>query len=183
MMIIGRRRNKNKQGVYAFIDSQNLNIGTQKAGFKLDWKKFYQYLKEQHGVTRAFLFVGYIQEYEDMYRQLHEFGYAVVLKPTHDLTRPPDEKDDKKPIKGNIDAELVLWAMREFNNYQKAIVVSGDGDFYCLVEYLEQQGKLGKVLVPNRHFSSMYNRYKDYVVRLDEQRGNLSYRDHKPRKR
>jgi|SRR5690606_39043230 len=178
--MLRRRRNKKPQ-VYAFIDSQNLNIGTQKVGWKMDWKKFYQYLQNEYGVTRAYLFVGYIPEFEDMYRQLHDFGYSVVLKPTQDLTRPVQEKNDeqdKKPVKGNIDAELVLWAMKEFQHYQKAIVVSGDGDFYCLLEYLEEQGKLGKVLVPNSHFSSLFNRYKNFIVRLDKERQRLSYRNH-----
>ncbi len=178
--MIRRRNRKKKQEIYAFIDSQNLNLGTQKVGFKLDWKKFYQYLQQEYGVTKAFLFVGYIPEFEDMYRQLHDFGYLVVLKPTQDLTRPvtPDKPDDhdKKPVKGNIDAELVLWAMKEFQNYQQAIVVSGDGDFYCLLEYLHEQHKLGKVLVPNSHFSNMFNRYKEFVVRLDQQKHRLSYR-------
>lgn len=178
--MIRRRRNKKKQ-VYAFIDSQNLNLGTQKVGWKMDWRKFYQYLQNEYGVTKAFLFVGYIPEFEDMYHQMHDFGYLVVLKPIHDMTKPLEKSDDaadKKPVKGNIDAELVLWAMKEFNNYQKAVVVSGDGDFYCLLEYLEEHNKLGKVLVPNAQFSNLFNKYKDYITRLDHQKHRLAYRNH-----
>ena len=48
-----------------------------------------------------------------------------------------------------MDAELVLHAMIEYPNYDKAIVVSGDGDFHCLIEYLEKQGKLARVLILN----------------------------------
>ncbi len=188
--MIRRRRNKKPQ-VYAFIDSQNLNLGTQKVGWKLDWKKFYQYLQQEYGVTKAFLFVGYIPEFEDMYHQMHDFGYLVVLKPTSDLTRVMPEKEtvldehgkevkeEKRPVKGNIDAEMVLWAMKELNNYQKGIIVSGDGDFYCLLEYLHEQGKLGKVLVPNAQFSNLFNRYKEYIARLDQQKHKLSYRSHR----
>ncbi len=186
--MIRRRRNK-KQQVYAFIDSQNLNLGTQKAGWKLDWRKFYQYLQSEYGVTKAFLFVGYIPEFEDMYHQMHDFGYSVVLKPTQDLTRVMPEKEgvkldrngkeiieEKRPVKGNIDAELVLWAMKEFSHYQKAVIVSGDGDFYCLLEYLEEQGKLGRVLVPNPQFSNLFNKYKQYITRLDQQKHHLAYK-------
>lgn len=178
-----RRRKKQKQ-VYAFIDSQNLNLGTQKVGWKMDWRKFYQYLQKEYGVTKAYMFVGYIPEFEDMYHQMHDFGYLVVLKPTHDMTKPlqadkSEENGEKKPVKGNIDAELVLWAMKEFNNYQKAVIVSGDGDFFCLLEYLEEKQKLGKVLVPNRQFSNLFNKYKDYIVRLDHQKHHLSYRHHR----
>src|SRR6185437_2194269 len=179
--------------VYAFIDSQNLNIGVQKSGWKMDWRKFRKFLGDKYGVTKAFMFIGYRPENEDLYEQMHQAGYAVVLKPTFDLTRPqPDMKDgkkeessqkgeteDKKPIKGNIDAELVLWAMKEMSNYEKAIIVSGDGDFYCLVEYLDQKGRLLNLFAPSQHYSNLYNRYEKYIVRLDQYRRDLGYHDRK----
>lgn len=182
------------QNVYAYIDSQNLNVGVQKFGWKMDWYKFRKFLAEQYGVTKAYMFIGYVPEFEAMYEQLHETGYAVVLKPTYDMTRPrpeapvadssdgkPPETEDKKPIKGNIDAELVLWAMKDFNQYDKAVVVSGDGDFYCLIEYLHEQHKLEKLLTPNAHYSHLFNQYEDYVVRLDQFRRQLAYRSYKKR--
>jgi uncharacterized LabA/DUF88 family protein len=79
-------------------------------------------------------------------------------------------------VKGNVDAELVLWAVKEMKNYSKAVIVSGDGDFFSLVEYLDQQGKLYKLLAPNSHYSSLYNRYQKYIDRLDKERRTLSYR-------
>lgn len=170
---------------YAFIDSQNLNMGTQKMGWKMDWRKFRKFLKDEYGVTQAYMFIGYIPEFEEMYTQLHEAGYLIVLKPTQDLTKPhPEAKtngdgekhEDKKPVKGNIDAELVLWAMKELSNFDKAVLVSGDGDFFCLVEFLEQQGKLGKILVPNRQYSSLFHAYEQYIERLDAKRRQLAYR-------
>ena len=171
------RRRKKQSQVYAFIDSQNVNVSTQKHGWKMDWKKLREFLKTKYGVTEAFMFIGYVPENEDMYKQLHESGYRIVLKPTYDLTRPrPEEGDEKKPIKGNVDAELVLWAMKELPHYSKAVIVSGDGDFYCLVEYLVQQKKLLKLLPPSQHYSSLYNAFDEYVEQLDKNRGELQYR-------
>lgn len=194
-----------KPRVYAFIDSQNLNLGVQKFGWKLDWRKFRQFLETEYGVTRAFMFIGYIPENEALYEQMHDAGYAVVLKTTFDLTRvrpealaeqaemqqpdgghapaatgqtPHEAPEDRKPVKGNIDAELVLWAMKELSNYEKAIIVSGDGDFYSLVEYLESKGRLLHVLAPSSHYSSLYNKFDSYVVRLDQFRRELAYHDH-----
>lgn len=193
--------------VYAFIDSQNLNVSTQKFGWKMDWRKFRKWLEDKYGVSKAFMFIGYVPENEALYEQMHDAGYAVVLKPTFDLTRPRPElmseeavepgretvsdraavnnkNDDsnKKPVKGNIDAELVLWAMKELGNYEKAIIVSGDGDFYCLVEYLEQKKRLLHLLTPTAHYSSLYNRYDDYVVRLDAFKRDLRYHDFRKKK-
>lgn len=187
------RRRKKKKDVYAFIDSQNLNVSVQRLGWKMDWHKFRQHLAEKYGVTKAFMFIGYVPEFENMYEQLHETGYLIVLKPTFDMTRPRQEekpkekgetgKEEEKKTKGNVDADLVLWAMKEFNSYGKAIIVSGDGDFFSLVEYLEQQGKLLKILAPSGHYSRLFNQFDSYVDRLDESRKQLAYFDRKKRNR
>src|SRR5947207_1751887 len=95
-----------KPRVYAFIDSQNLNIGTQKFGWKMNWARFRQFLAERYNVEKAYMFIGYIPENEELYEKMHEAGYMVVLKPTFDVTKPrlePDkegEKEDDKPVKG-----------------------------------------------------------------------------------
>jgi uncharacterized LabA/DUF88 family protein len=75
----------------------------------------------------------------------------------------------------------VLWAMKDLPNYDKAIIVSGDGDFYCLVEYLDEQGKLSKILAPTGYYSSLYNKYEQYVERLDNFKRQLEYRDRRKR--
>ena len=181
-----------KPRVYAFIDSQNLNLSVQKLGWKMDWRRFRKFLADTYGVTRAYMFIGYIPENEAMYEQMHDLGYSVVLKPTFDLTKPRPEADadnksakqsdeDKKPIKGNIDAELVLWAMKELSNYDKAIIVSGDGDFYSLVEYLESKKRLLHILAPTGHYSSLYNAFDRYIVRIDKLRRQLAYHDRRTR--
>jgi uncharacterized LabA/DUF88 family protein len=180
-------------GVYAYIDSQNLNLGIQKNGWKLSWSRFYSYLTKELGVTKAYLFIGYIAENEQMYEQLHSIGYRVVLKPTVDMVLSPEQKverdnalakraestenkDDYQPVqKGNIDAELVLQAMIDFNEYSSAVLVSGDGDFYCLAEYLEKSEKLKAILVPNRLYSSLFKAFNKRVIRLDLRRRSLAY--------
>ncbi len=154
----------------------------------MDWVKFRKFLADKYGVTQAFMFIGYVPEFEDMYKQLHEAGYLVVLKPTFDMSKPRQEKpnekeEDKKPTKGNIDADLVLWAMKELPNYDSAIIVSGDGDFYALVEYLDEHHKLLKILAPSSHYSSLYNRFDSYIERLDKYRIELAYRDFRKRRK
>jgi len=181
------RKSKPKTRVHAFIDSQNLNVSVNKMGWKMDWRKFRKYLADEYGVDKAMMFIGYVPEFEDMYLQLHDAGYAVVLKPTFDLTKPRSENsepgsDKDEHVKGNIDADLVLWAMKEISNYDKAVIVSGDGDFYSLVEYLEEKGRLLKLLAPSSHYSNLYNRYDKYIDRLDKQQKKLEYYDRRRRK-
>src|SRR5688572_20444359 len=108
-----RRRKAKVANTYAFIDSQNLNLGTQRMGWKVDWRRFRQYLAEKHGVTKAYMFIGYMSENESLYDYMHELGFLVVLKPTIDISpkqpklepgAPPVKEEDKeKPIiKGNV---------------------------------------------------------------------------------
>ena len=172
-----RKKPVKAKGVYAFVDSQNLNLGTQRVGWKMDWKKLLEYLRTQHGVTRAFLFIGYMHEHEDMYHGLHDMGYSVVLKPTVGGMGPAPESGGGGNGKKNVDAELVLYAMKEFPKYEKAIIVSGDGDFYCLAEYLAAKNKLKHIMTPNRYYSSLLKPYEDFILRIDELRGELAYRD------
>jgi uncharacterized LabA/DUF88 family protein len=144
---------------YAFIDSQNLNLGVRSAGWKLDFARFRKFLTDKYQVEKAFLFIGYIPENQSLYAYLQKAGYIVVFKPT-----VQDKKKGINNIKGNVDAELVLYAMIEFANYEKAVIVSGDGDFYCLVEYLANNGKLGKIIIPNEKYSSLLRKFSHFIV-------------------
>ncbi len=199
------RRNKKPQtpkqpkANYAFIDSQNLNLGVQKMGWKLDWRKFRLYLKEVHNVEKAFMFIGYLPDNEKLYDQMHDLGYLIVLKPTlemyqteeseearikkqverqkQEIARTGEAKPEEKRVtKGNVDAELVLYAIKEMPHYHKAVIVSGDGDFFSLVEYLDQQQKLQNLLAPNWQYSSLLKPFDKYIIRLDEKRRDLSYK-------
>lgn len=145
--------------IFAFIDSQNLNLGIQSSGWKLDFIKFITYLKTKYSVSETFLFIGYIRENTNLYLFLKNAGYRLVFKPTLEY-----KKGRKKVIKGNVDAELVLHTLIEWKKFDKAILVSGDGDFYCLHKYLEVKGKLHKILVPNDKYSLLLREFAPKIV-------------------
>lgn len=170
-----------KQIVYAFIDSQNLNFGTSKdiynkagkliyKGWNLDFKRFRRYLSDKFRVRKAFLFIGYLEQYEEMYKNLRAYGYELIFKPT--------VKDAQGKPKGNVDAELVLHsAAIEFPYYEKAVIVSGDGDFHCLHEYLLKNNKLFSIIIPNRKSeSSLLNKFQDYKTFLIRDREKIELR-------
>ena len=157
-----------KEIIYAFIDSQNLNLGVKSQGWKIDWRKFRQYLQNKYNVVKAFLFIGYLPGNESLYTHMQQMGYVTILKPTLEL---PSRK-----VKGNVDAELVLHTMIEFVNYKKAIIVSGDGDFYCLVEYLDTKKKLLHLLTPNKFYSRLFKPFSGYIVQVEWLRNSLEYK-------
>lgn len=156
--------------VYAFIDSQNLNLGTSKdiikygkvvyKGWKLDFKRFRRYLTDKFRAQKAFLCIGYIKQNKNLYRKLKSYGYDLIFKPT--------VKDSFGKVKGNVDAELVLHAVRiQYDKYDKVVIVSGDGDFYCLHEFLVKNKKLLKIIIPNRQSeSSLLNPLQAYKIFL-----------------
>lgn len=152
---------KEKEEIYAFIDSQNLNLGVRSQGWILNFGRFRKYLEDKYNVRKAFLFVGYVPGNEALYTYLQKSGYILIFKPTLEK-----KKNGKIIIKGNVDAELVLHAMIEYNNYDKGIIVSGDGDFHCLIEYLVKQNKLRKIIVPNAHFSSLLRKFSSFIVNV-----------------
>ena len=158
-----------KKNNYAFIDSQNLNLSIQDQGWKLDFKKFRTYLKDKYGIVKAFIFIGYVATNQSLYTALQSYGYIIVFKPTLNL---PDGN-----VKGNIDAELVLHTMIECPNFEKAVIVSCDGDFYCLIEYLKKQQKLKKLLIPNRgKYSSLLRKFVSDVGFISDLRVKLEYK-------
>lgn len=169
------KNNKN----YAFIDSQNLNLGIQELGWKLNFKRFRVYLKEKYKIQKAYLFIGYLPENQDLYRSLQESGYVLVFKP---VLKP---KDDNVKPKGNCDAEVVLQTMIDYKNYDKAVIVTSDGDFYCLVNYLYGKGKLRIVISPNRKKCSVLLRKaaREKIIFIDNLKKKLEYKKKKHRLR
>lgn len=161
--------NKNLNN-YAFIDSQNFNLGVQELRWKIDYYRFRIYLKEKYGVVKAYMFIGYLPENQNLYRKLQENGYVLIFKPVM--------KDHDGKAKGNVDADLVLQAMIDLNKYDSAVLVTSDGDFYCLVDYLYSSNKLKIVISPNRKKCSILLRKsaKEKIVFLNNLKEKLEYK-------
>ncbi len=156
---------------YAFIDSQNLHLGIRYGGWKLDFAKFRKYLKDKYKVSNAFLFIGYVEGNEKLYANLQKWGYIVIFKPTLEHT-----EGEETVVKGNVDAELVLHAMIEWDNYDKAVIVSGDGDFHCLIQHLAENNKLLKILCPNTRYSSLLRKFAKYIININSFRNKVQMR-------
>ena len=160
------------QKVFAFIDSQNLNLGVRSQGWKVDYAKFKLYLKNKYGVTDAFMFIGLVSNNQKLYTQLQKAGFILIFKPTVQYF-----KDGKQTVKGNVDAELVLYAAAiQYLNYDKAIIVTGDGDFACLMEFLEERNKLLHIIVPDHKFSKLLKPYSKNIVRMGSLRKSVEYK-------
>ena len=130
------------------FDGQNVYLAIRDCSWHLDWQRLRIFLREKYNVEKALLFLGYLPKHRSLYTSLKRAGFTLVFKPVI--------RDRDGIVKGNVDAELVLHCAKiEFDHYDKAIVVSGDGDFHCLIAFLQEQGKLLKIGIPNkRKFSA-----------------------------
>jgi uncharacterized LabA/DUF88 family protein len=178
MIKIKTKQKKQDETAYAFVDAQNVTYGVSATHWKLDWGKFRLFLRNKYGVSKAFLFIGYIESNADLYKRLQEQGFILIFKNVLEI-----QDGDSVTYKGNVDAELVLHAMIEYPNYDKAVIVTGDGDFFCLIEYLEENDKLKKIVTPNRRYSSLLRKFSSYIVDLYTLRGKLKYTGKKKKKK
>jgi len=135
-MILGNK-------IFAYIDGANLHKGVADLGWELDYKKFRVWLSEKYNVEIAYLFIGLIPAYKDLYKFLQESGFTLVFKEViYDGTGKP---------KGNCDADLVLQATCDAyeQKFDKALIVTSDGDYAGLVKFLQKRQKIIVVLSPS----------------------------------
>jgi uncharacterized LabA/DUF88 family protein len=158
-----------KENNFAYIDGANLHKGVASLGWSLDYKRFRVWLSEKYGVKRAYLFLGLISKYKELYKYLQEAGFTLVLKEVV-------YGGDGKP-KGNCDADLVLQATRDTfdNKFDKIIIVASDGDYAGLVRFLQEKRKLLAVLSPSseKKCSILLKRTGAKIAYIKDQRSHL----------
>lgn len=179
----------------AFIDAQNLHFGTTKcndcaeklgleirdfqssdcfcgSAWKVNLSKFRIYLKEKHNVTEAYYFLGVIDEdNEEMYKNIQKAGFIILFREHNKLS--------KSPKKGNVDTDIVFEIMKNLidnSEFDKIVLVSGDGDYKKLVQYLIAKNKFSKVLFPNKKYaSSLYKQFgSEFFDCLENNRTHIS---------
>ena len=142
----------------AFVDGQNLYLGTTKLkdSWKIDLTRFRIYLEQKYGVSKAYYYLGFTNDKQHrLYKYIQESGFILAFKP-HKETLASNKK-------GNVDADIIFDIMekmyKEKNSFDELILVSGDGDYLKLVEFLIKENKFKKILFPSqKNASSLYKR-------------------------
>lgn len=134
----------------AFIDGQNLHMGTKEGGWKVDFTKFRIYLKDKYKASEAYYFLGCnIEAQNDLYKNLQKAGFITIFK--------EHGSDLVTKKKGNVDTDIVFEIMKNLidnKDFNKILIVSGDGDYKRTINYLIRKNKFKKMLFPNRKFAS-----------------------------
>ncbi|MDD2516248.1 MAG: NYN domain-containing protein [Candidatus Gracilibacteria bacterium] len=151
----------NKEKNIAFIDGQNLHLGISSENWKIDFPKFRVYLRDKYKIDEAYYFLGFLSDDEQkLYTKIQKAGFILVFREHSSLLR------GKK--KGNVDVDIVFEIMKRIideKDFEKIVLVSGDGDYIKLVKYLIEKELLKKLLFPNNKYSSLYKqvetKYRD----------------------
>lgn len=128
--------------VALFIDGANLYSTAKALGFDIDYKRLLTMFRQKCHLVRALYYTALAedQEYSSI-RPLIDWldynGYTMVTKPTKEFT----DSTGRRKIKGNMDIELAVDAMRLADNLDHIVLFSGDGDFRGLVAALQQKGR------------------------------------------
>ncbi len=140
-----------------YIDGNNLYRAAKELGFHLDYKKLRGWLRQKYNPTTVYLFIGLIPDRVKFYQYLQECGYVLIFKQTISIDGS---------VKGNCDAELVLKTVSDFYMKQSDsfILVTGDGDFGCLIEFLKENNVLNRVLAPDENKCSFLIRNKNCEI-------------------
>ena len=125
-----------------FIDGANLYATAKSLGFDIDYKRLLTHFRSKGQLVRALYYTALAedQEYSSI-RPLIDWldynGFTMVTKPTKEFT----DASGRRKVKGNMDIELAVDAMRLAQSLDHVVLFSGDGDFRSLVAALQQMGK------------------------------------------
>lgn len=164
---------KEKLNNIALIDGQNLYMGVTEEKWKIDYEKMYIYLKDKYKAKEIYYFLGYSnKENESLYKKLKKSGYIIKWK-------SKGSKEIYSEKKGNVDTNIVFFAMHamlERKDFNKFILISGDGDYIDLVKYLIKKKKFEKIIFPNKKRSSHYKKLGDkYTDHLKKIKSDIEY--------
>ena len=142
----------NKINIY--IDSNNLYRSAKELGFEIDYKKFRGWLRQKYSPVNVYLFIGLVPDRTKFYEYLQECGFILIFKQTISV---------EGKIKGNCDAELVLKTISDFytKSFTSCILITGDGDFGCVVEFLKENKAITTVIAPDKNKCSILLRNKN----------------------
>ncbi len=145
---------------YVYIDWANLHQWS-KSRWGVDYRRFKQWISDKYKAEKVYLFMWYIKGNELLYSQLSEWWYILIFKETLEI-------DGK--VKWNCDAELVVSSVSHFYeaNTKKSILVTGDGDFACLLDFFKSRQCPVILLAPNKKYCSYLLKKRNIPIVLLE---------------
>ena len=145
---------------YVFIDATNIIYGTSYYGWKMDFEKLFKYLTNRYEAKAVYYYAGVDSKNVkqlNFYKKLTDFGYKLRLVPVKIFS------DGHK--KADVDSRMTFEIIKLDKKFDKAIIMTGDGDYYWVLEYLIKTKKMVKLISHNRNTARELKKLfgKDFV--------------------
>ena len=123
-----------------FIDGSNIFYTEKTLGWQIDFLKVYDYFDKKFAFYNAFYYTTDPEDEETRkrYQEYQLAGYTMRLK------TPKEIRDHRGKIvarKANLDVEMVVDMFNTRDNYDLAVLFTGDSDFVRPIELLRTHGK------------------------------------------
>lgn len=158
----------------AYIDDANIYRSTRELGWKIDYLKLFNLLKEKYKTDHIFIFTGYVHTFSDRYRRMEKIGYKIIFKEVIKINGK---------VRANCDVEMVLKIVRDVYDglVNRVIIVTGDGDFISLINFLSEKSLLDRIISPSpRHCSLLIKKSRNKITFMDELKYSISKNEKAP---
>ena len=162
---------KEQHNNIAFVDGQNMHMSTTTAdkSWRIDLARLRVYLRQKYSVEKAYYFLGFVQdEHQELYDEIQEAGFILHFRKHNSAML------GKK--KGNVDTDIVFHIMKKLYQkepFNKIVLVSGDGDYKLMVDFLIEENRFEKVLFPDQKRASSLYKKIDLRYRADLNEENV----------
>ena len=162
---------KEQRNNIAFVDGQNMHMSTttDDNSWRIDLARFRVCLREKYNVEKAYYFLGFVQdEHQEPYDEIQEAGFILYFRKHNSAML------GKK--KGNVDTDIVFHIMKKLYQkepFNKIVLVSGDGDYKLMVDFLIEEDRFEKVLFPDQKRASSLYKKIDLRYRADLNEENV----------
>jgi uncharacterized LabA/DUF88 family protein len=139
-----------KGRVYVFIDAANILYSQQTLGWRVDYKKLKEYFEHECTVQGLYFYTGKVganHKQQAFLQRLKNLGYQVTAKEVKRIRTGRNTYE----WKGNLDAELIIDALKNSDKFDTCILLSGDSDFAPLLDELKLQGKRVIIMSSKNH--------------------------------
>ena len=174
-----------QEKVAIFIDAANLSYVCKAVQSNIDFNKFLPFLRSEYqwDIVNAFFYTALVKDEKSGFINRHNqmdwlryHGFTVKVKQAKQYVRP----DGSVRVKGNMDIEIAVGMMRaaDTRNINRLVLLSGDGDFRELVEYLQETKGIPvtvmstKPLVSNdlRAVCNQYVDIRSFISQVEERK-------------
>lgn len=139
-----------------YIDAANILLSAENIGFKLDLNKLFIHLKDKYKNCRIIFFIGNIKALTILQEILTQNDVEVCIKQV--------AREGGK-LKANCDVDLTnrVTIDVERDLVDMAVIMTGDGDFAVLFDYIKDMQKYSRCISMSRANTSIFIRRRQYL--------------------